>query len=76
MYRPSLASKVDLRLMVRQAHHEREYKNPFVLSDSLNGILSDSDPSESLSKDDLAKQGTFGARPLNDKKIPENMGIR
>ena len=41
------APKVNLRLMVRQAHHERKYENPFVLS---------------LSKGDLAKQGTFGAK--------------
>ena len=33
--------------MVRQAHHERKYENPFALS---------------LSKGDLAKQGTFGAK--------------
>ena len=36
--------------MVRQAHHERKYENPFVLS---------------LSKGDLAKQGTFGAKLLS-----------
>ena len=41
------APKVNLRLMVRQAHHERKYENPFALS---------------LSKGDLAKQGTFGAK--------------
>ena len=35
--------------MVRQAHHERKYENPFALS---------------LSKGDLAKQGTFGAKLL------------
>ena len=43
------APKVNLRLMVRQAHHERKYENPFALS---------------LSKGDLAKQGTFGAKLL------------
>ena len=41
------APKVNLRLMVRQAHHERKYENPFALS---------------LSKGDLAKQGTLGAK--------------
>ena len=41
--------------MVRQAHHERKYENPFALS---------------LSKGDLAKQGTFGAK-LRDVVIPE-----
>ena len=43
------APKVNLRLMVRQAHHERKYENPFALS---------------LSKGDLAEQGTFGAKLL------------
>ena len=45
--RGDFAPKVNLRLMVRQAHHERKYENPFALS---------------LSKGDLAKQGTFGAK--------------
>ena len=47
---PCFAPKVNLRLMVRQAHHERKYENPFALS---------------LSKGDLAKQGTFGAKLLH-----------
>lgn len=43
------APKVNLGLMVRQAHHERRYKSPFVLS---------------LSKDEVRKRGTLGAKPV------------
>ncbi len=65
------AHKVELRPVVRPVptqsrmldkvgtHHERRFNIPSALSDSLIGISSDSDSSESLSRGNSHKTGTF-----------------